>query len=188
MKLKTTVWRAIVECDPSYDGVFFYGVNSTGIVCRPSCKSRTPNASNVQVFSSLQEAFLAKFRPCKRCRPDALNWSPDQSLTNKLIAVLQERFPEPLDLNTLASLFHLSPFHLHRVFKRVSGRTVGEYLQKIRIDAASHLLSKTDMQITEIAYAVGFSSPSYFSTVFQKKTGSTPTRYRQRVESTSVQF
>ena len=136
----------------------------------------------------MQEARLAKFRPCKRCHPDAaLNWSPDIHLTNKLISVLHARYQEALDLQTIASMFHLSPFHLHRVFKRVSGLTVGEYLQTVRIDAARQLLNHPEMTITQIALAAGFSSPSYFSTVFLKKTGFTPTAYRQGLTRQSVQ-
>ncbi len=58
-------WQAIILNDASYDGAFFYGVKTTGIFCRPSCKSRTPKKENVRVFQNAEQALLENFRPCK---------------------------------------------------------------------------------------------------------------------------
>ena len=55
--------------DASYDGVFYLGVRTTGVFCRPSCPARKPLARNVEYFGSVKEALFAGFRPCKRCRP-----------------------------------------------------------------------------------------------------------------------
>jgi AraC family transcriptional regulator of adaptative response / methylphosphotriester-DNA alkyltransferase methyltransferase len=65
-----TMWDATVSCDKEYDGAFFYAVKTTGIFCRPSCKSRVPNKDNVSFFLNASEAQKAGYRPCKRCRPD----------------------------------------------------------------------------------------------------------------------
>ena len=62
-------WRAIVGNDPSYDGQFYYAVKTTGIFCRPSCKSRPPNRENIGFFLTAEQALAAQFRPCKRCKP-----------------------------------------------------------------------------------------------------------------------
>lgn len=64
------LWEAIVNNDSSYNGVFYYGVITTGIFCRPSCKSKCPLKEHVRIFESTDEAISADFRPCKRCRPD----------------------------------------------------------------------------------------------------------------------
>jgi AraC family transcriptional regulator, regulatory protein of adaptative response / DNA-3-methyladenine glycosylase II len=56
--------------DPSVDGLFFVGVTSTGIYCRPSCRARTPKRENRRFFESATAARAAGFRACKRCRPD----------------------------------------------------------------------------------------------------------------------
>ncbi|MCH7892136.1 MAG: MFS transporter, partial [Gemmatimonadetes bacterium] len=60
---------AFLSRDGSYDGVFFTGVRTTGIFCRPTCPAKKPREDNVEFFPSTQAAVLAGFRPCKRCRP-----------------------------------------------------------------------------------------------------------------------
>jgi len=61
--------RAYLERDASYDGVFYLGVRTTGIFCRPSCPARKPLPENVEYFATAKEALFAGYRPCKRCRP-----------------------------------------------------------------------------------------------------------------------
>ncbi len=58
-------WSAIIHNDASYDGAFYYAVKTTGIFCRPSCKSRVPNKENVLVFDTADAALEKHFRPCK---------------------------------------------------------------------------------------------------------------------------
>jgi hypothetical protein len=68
--------RAYLRSDPSYDGIFYLGVKSTGIFCRPSCGARKPLPRNVEYFASPREALFAGYRPCKRCRPLAAAGEP----------------------------------------------------------------------------------------------------------------
>jgi len=68
-------WNSIVNCDSFYDGVFYYGVRTTGIFCRPSCKSKEPLKKNVVFFDRIEDAYSYGLRPCKRCRPDVLTLS-----------------------------------------------------------------------------------------------------------------
>lgn len=63
-------WQAVCRCDVNYDGIFWYGVKSTGIFCNPSCKSRRPQKDNIVYFDSPREDIDAGYRVCKRCRPD----------------------------------------------------------------------------------------------------------------------
>lgn len=67
-----TRWRAVVDCDKGQDGRFLYGVMTTGVYCRPSCKGRTPLRKNVRYFETVREARAAGLRACKRCDPDAV--------------------------------------------------------------------------------------------------------------------
>ena len=62
-------WRGVQSNDTAADGVFWYGVTSTGIVCKPSCRSRNPKRANVKFFDTLSLATEVGFRLCKRCRP-----------------------------------------------------------------------------------------------------------------------
>src|SRR5215831_8373924 len=65
-----TLYRALAARDPRFDGVFFVGVTSTGIYCRPICPARTPKRTNCRFFNSAAQAEGARFRPCLRCRPE----------------------------------------------------------------------------------------------------------------------
>ena len=66
-----TRWRAVETRDASFNGIFFYGVRSTGIYCKPSCPARRARRAQVVFFASPDEAEAEKFRPCRRCRPRA---------------------------------------------------------------------------------------------------------------------
>ena len=63
------MYRALLARDASYEGIFFVGVRTTGIFCRPTCPARKPKASNVEFFASTGDALSSGYRPCFRCRP-----------------------------------------------------------------------------------------------------------------------
>ena len=64
-------WRAVRERDRNANGLFWYGVLTTGIYCRPHCPSRQAKRQNVRYYLSREEARAAGLRACKRCHPDA---------------------------------------------------------------------------------------------------------------------
>jgi AraC family transcriptional regulator of adaptative response / methylphosphotriester-DNA alkyltransferase methyltransferase len=177
--LTEPMWQAIVQCDPSYDQSFYYGVSTTGIFCRPSCRSRTPSRVNVLVFRKAEEALLRQYRPCKRCRPDGLRL-PDEEWTGGMAKWIREHYAEPVTLDRLAEVFHASPYHLQRTFKKTEGVTPAVYLILTRMGKARDLLSNGNLAVSEIAATVGISGAAYFSTLFAKETGLTPTQYRQQ--------
>lgn len=171
-------WRAILANDAAFDGQFYYAVRTTGIFCRPSCKSRPPNIENVRLFRSAEQAQSAGFRPCKRCRPTGRRL-PDDEWVASVTAYIDSRFAEPLSLEHLADAAHGSPYHLHRTFKKVTGMTPALYVQAKRIERAKELLRRTDMPVTEIGINSGLANTPYFITLFKKTTGLTPAVYRQ---------
>ncbi|WP_228050902.1 Ada metal-binding domain-containing protein [Pontibacterium sinense] len=61
--------EAVKKRDASMDGLFFYGVVTTGIVCKPSCSSRSAKPENLRFFADMEAASIVGFRPCKRCQP-----------------------------------------------------------------------------------------------------------------------
>jgi AraC family transcriptional regulator of adaptative response / methylphosphotriester-DNA alkyltransferase methyltransferase len=179
MIVDEALWRAIVNCETTFDGRYFYAVITTGIFCRPSCRSRIPRPENVRIFRSVDEARAAGFRPCKRCLPDERPHGPDAALVEDAKSIIEQRYHEPLTLHMLARELTISPYHLHRVFKRLTGLTPAEFIFQRRICAAENALrTQSSQSITEIALAVGFRSASHFSTVFQKATGHSPKDYR----------
>ncbi|PWK15919.1 bifunctional transcriptional activator/DNA repair enzyme AdaA [Tumebacillus permanentifrigoris] len=172
-------WQAIETCDPALDGAFFYAVRTTGIYCRPSCKSRTPKRENVQVFGSAEEAIGRGFRACKRCRPEEMAWrGPADEVVAQVQAVIEQRYAESLSLELLAEQVRMNPHHVHRVFKRQTGQTPAEFLLAKRMAVAQELLRTTDWSVTEVAGEVGYVNLSHFSTVFHEQTGQTPTQFR----------
>lgn len=161
-------WRAIVENDSSYDGVFFYAVKTTGVFCRPSCKSRVPHIENVRIFPDAQQALSEGYRPCKRCNPVG-PLLPDEELAERAAMIIGRYYHEPLTLTDLAERCHTSPFHLQRTFKRIKGMSPLEYISQKRISEACGLLAFSDQTISQIASKVGILNADYFASLFKRK-------------------
>lgn len=175
-------WQAIVSNDAARDGEFYYAVRTTGIFCRPSCKSRPPQFANVRLYGSPEQAISAGFRPCKRCRPTGQRL-PDDEWAAQAAAYIDARFAEPLSLEQLADAMHGSPYHLHRTFKKAMGVTPVLYMQRKRVERAKELLRSTDTSVSEIGRGVGWANTPYFITLFKKMTGVTPAVYRQQMQA-----
>lgn len=172
-------WEAIIHNDASYDGKFYYGVTTTRIFCRPSCKSKNPNIEHVRIFQSASEAAAEQFRPCKRCKPEGGKYGPEEAWVEQIKEFIAAHYRGPLTLTILAEMLHASPYHMHRTFKKIEGVTPAEYILRLRIGEAKRLLTKTNLTVMDIALNVGFTNAAHFSTVFHKKTGFSPSDYRQ---------
>ncbi len=173
------LYQAVAACDAAYDGVYYTGVRSTGIVCRPSCRARTPKPENVTFYRTLEEALQAGYRPCKRCRPDehgALR--PDAVLAMQADAMLAAGEGRPPKLAELAAELGVSPWHLHRIYKEVTGQTPAARSDALRLEKACGLLAEGKRPIAEAGRCAGFRSASHFAAWFQQRTGMTPSEYR----------
>lgn len=177
-RIPDNFWKAVMENDAAYDNTFYYAVKTTGIFCRPSCKSRPPNKENVRIFKNAKLAQLENFRPCKRCKPDGLHL-PDEEWIKQLTEWIDENYSAPLTLDVLAEACHGSPYHLQRTFKRIKGISPTEYIQHVRIAKAAQYLNITDESVTTIGAAVGYPNTAYFITLFKKRMTQTPAEYRK---------
>jgi AraC family transcriptional regulator of adaptative response/methylated-DNA-[protein]-cysteine methyltransferase len=159
-------WLAVLRrCDLALrpDGIeetFFYGVTTTGIVCRPSCPSRRPRRENTMFFDSVPEAEAAGFRPCQRCRPAGP--APEEQAAARVDTVrryLQAHASEgSIPLKKLAEVAGLSPFHLQRTFRATLGVSPAEYARRLRAERFADAL--LEGSVANAVYAAGFQSPS----------------------------
>ncbi|MFC6177138.1 Ada metal-binding domain-containing protein [Companilactobacillus huachuanensis] len=142
-------WTAIATNDQSKDGLFFYGVTTTKIFCKPSCHSKIPNKENIVIFKTTAEALSANFRPCKRCQPTGS--TPNRLWIEQIKQYLENNFQHELTLNTIAEDCHGSVSNLQRTFKKNTGISPTNYLVKIRLTHSQELLKNSGYPIKTIA-------------------------------------
>lgn len=172
-------WNAVKQNDESCDGIFFYAVKSTGIFCRPSCKSRLPKRENVEYFDTSDQALAAGYRPCKRCRPDLLEYKPVKDVAEKAKQLIDNFFAAKQELDQEIKSLGVTRHRMIRIFKEQYGVTPSEYMNELRIEEAKSRLAETDESIIDIAYSVGFNSLSAFYRLFRKMSGVSPANYRK---------
>ncbi|SFL75769.1 bifunctional transcriptional activator/DNA repair enzyme AdaA [Pelosinus propionicus] len=173
-------WKAVVGCDHSYDGRFFYGVKTTGIFCRPSCKSKEPKRSNVEFFDEIKDAYAYGLRPCKRCRPDLKEFCPVLDIIEKIKEIFDAHFADKDRLTAEVKKLGISQNHCIHLFRQQFQMTPVEYMNKLRVEQAKQMLVSTELTIVHIALACGFRSLSTFYECFKKYVGFPPKKYREQ--------
>ena len=170
-------WACIVARDASADGSFVYAVRTTGVYCRPSCAARAARPENVEFHATADEAQRAGFRPCKRCRPEAAPRAERQAATVAALCRFIEAAEQPPTLAELAARAGLSPHHLHRLFKAVTGVTPKAYAAAQRAQRVRQALSRSET-VTAAIYDAGYNSNGRFYAEADRVLGMTPTHYR----------
>src|SRR5437773_11470390 len=152
--------RARLARDPAYDGLFFTGVRTTRIYCRPVCQVRPAKSANVVFFATAAAAERAGFRPCLRCRPETAPGSPAWRGTATTVArgmrLIEEGFLDEGSVAGLAERLGIGPRHLLRLFLRHTGATPSAIAATRRVQAAKRLIDQTAMPLSEIGFAAGF--------------------------------
>ncbi len=177
---ETEMYARILASDAAWDGRFYFGVVTTGIYCRPSCRVRKPRRENVRFFGAPAEARDAGLRPCRRCHPDDFAAGEDVD-RDELLALVAElranpaRFP---DVEAVVLRSGYGATHLFDTFRRILGVTPAAVLNDARIEHAKHLLSETNDSVLSVALASGYRSVSAFHRRFKLATGLTPMAYR----------
>ena len=169
-------WQAIVARDAAQDGMFLFGVMSTGVYCRPSCPSRRPLRRNVQFFRTADDAERAGLRACLRCRPRAAK-NPDADRISALCAFIEQHLDERLTLHVLSRRAGLSPFHLQRFFKRCTGLTPRQYADACRMKALKRKL-REGHSVTRAMVDAGYGSASRLHARADPGLGMTPSEYK----------
>lgn len=168
-------WQAILHRDKSHDGLFYYGVRSTRVFCRPSCPAKRPQMQSVVYFATPTQAQEAGYRACLRCKP--LEADAAVQAVGKALQLLQERYPTPT-LNQLAQAVGFSPHHLQRVFKRHVGLSPKQFSTALRYERFKNAL-KEGLNVTQALYEAGFNSARALYQKSSQTLGMTPQRYRQ---------
>ncbi|WP_282598330.1 Ada metal-binding domain-containing protein, partial [Pseudomonas chlororaphis] len=126
-----TLYRALLERDPAYDGFAFVGVKSTGVFCRLTCAARKPKRENTVFFSSIKACVEAGFRACLRCRP-LEQTGAQEPLVKQLLALLENNADKRWYEGDLIEL-GFDPSTVRRAFKRHFGVTFLEMARLRRI-------------------------------------------------------
>lgn len=170
-------WVAVVARDTKADGQFFYSVKTTGVYCRPSCGSRTPKPENVSFYLTTEDAEQARFRPCKRCKPDQPPLAEQHAaLVAGLCRLIESAESEP-SLDELARSARMSTFHLHRIFKAVTGVTPKAYAAAHRAKKIRNELVHSS-SVTKAIYKAGYNSSGRFYEESNQLLGMSPTNFR----------
>lgn len=166
--------RAYRGSDPSYDGIFFLGVRTTGIFCKPSCPARKPMPENVEYYPTPREAVFAGYRPCKRCHPLDLNGTPEW--TERLLEAIEA---DPSRRYTDANLreMGIEPARARRYFLKNYGMTFQAYCRGRRLGKSLEQI-RLGEDLDDVVLGYGYESHSGFRDAFVKTFGTPPGRSR----------
>lgn len=147
-------WDQLVARDEA--AKFFYGVDTTGIFCRPGCASRMPLRSNTRFFKTVEEAQAGGFRACQRCKPEE---PVAPSAVARMCAHLAANVDRAVTLAELGRRVKMSPFTAQRLFKKEMGATPAQYQRALRANSLRDQLQK-GASVTEAIYEAGYGSSS----------------------------
>jgi AraC family transcriptional regulator of adaptative response/methylated-DNA-[protein]-cysteine methyltransferase len=188
------MWQAVLGRDTRFDGSFVYAVQSTGIYCRPGCPARRPRREQVSFFAACAEAEGAGYRACKRCRPrEALAQSARVDLVERACRLIESAVVDPASLDRPPSLEELgkalavSPSHLHRLFKAVSGVTPHQYAAGLKLKKFKERVKQGD-DLTTALYEAGYGSSSRLYENAASRMGMTPASYRRGGQGKAIAY
>ena len=181
---KESCYRAVKSRDRRFDGVFYTAVHTTGIYCRPSCPARTPAYKNVTFYPTAAAAQAAGFRACKRCLPDATPGSPDWDVAadaaGRAMRLIADGVVDREGVEGLAGRVGYTSRHLTRLLSAQLGAGPLALARAKRAQTARVLVETTDMSLSDVAFAAGFSSIRQFNETVREVYALSPTELRGR--------
>ncbi|HUJ44045.1 MAG TPA: methylated-DNA--[protein]-cysteine S-methyltransferase [Opitutaceae bacterium] len=165
------MYRALTRRDPAYEGVFFAGVKTTGIFCRPTCRAKKPRAENVEFFASASAALHDGYRPCRLCRPlDRVQ--PPPPVVARLLRLVEADPTIRLTDKELIGL-GIDPSTARRRFRSYYGLTFQAYQRARRLGLALHEV-RAGRPVIDVQLDGGYESSSGFREAFQRVFGKPP--------------
>lgn len=166
-------YQMLLEKNSTFEGVFYAGIKTTGIFCRPTCPARKPKKENCEFFETAKEATLASYRPCKRCLPlsNPSHLSPE---VKKLVHAIEEN-PERKWTDRDFDALSISANTARRQFKKQFGMTFIEYARSRRLGFAFEHIRKGTSFI-DAQLNTGYESSNGFRDAFTRTMGTVPTK------------
>ncbi len=175
--------RASVARDRRFDGVFFAGVKTTGIYCRPVCPVALPKAENVIYYPSAASCEEAGFRPCRRCRPETAPgtpaWVGSSTTVARALRLIDEDSQMSLPVDDLGRRLGVGSRHLRRLFAEHLGASPLTVIRTRRVQFARHLIDQTELSMSQVAASSGFASVRQFNQTISETFGKPPTALRR---------
>lgn len=175
--------KARASRDARFDGLFFVGVTTTGIYCRPICPAPTAKEENVEYYGQAWQAQEAGYRPCLRCRPDASPASPAWKGTDtsfyRALKLIDNGALEQQSLEQLAERLGMGSRYLRKLFQDKLGIAPLAYSHHRKCEFAKQLLQNSQLKISDVAMASGFGSLRQFNQHFKNYTKLTPRDVRR---------
>src|SRR6202047_221334 len=172
-----TMYRALVKRDPSFEGIFYVAVRTTGIFCRPTCSAKKPAPENVDFFATPSEALHSGYRPCLRCNPMDPGKRPPKLIERLRTEV--ERAPGGRLTDKELAAMSSDPSTARRQFKRHYGMTFQAYHRARRLGLALREVRRGG-RVDEAKNGSGFESASGFREAFTRIFGDPPTAAKSR--------
>ncbi len=176
-------YRALRTRDSRFDGVFYVGVKTTGVYCRPVCPAKTPAATRCEFFARAAQAEQAGFRACLRCRPELAPGLAPVDAVSRLVqlsaAQIQSGYLNDHSLEALAAELGVSSRHLRRAVQAQLGVSPVRLAGSRRLALAKQLLQDTQLPLAEVAFAAGFGSVRRFNAALQAAFGRAPSALRR---------
>jgi AraC family transcriptional regulator of adaptative response / DNA-3-methyladenine glycosylase II len=176
--------RAVESADARFDGVFFVGISTTSIYCRPICPARRTLRKNRRYFSSAAAAERAGYRPCLRCRPELAPGRARVDAVPRLAEAAAQRIASGAlnghGLERLAEELGVSGRQLRRAMQQELGVSPIELAQTHRLLLAKQLLTETHLPMSRVADASGFQSVRRFNSLFRERYRLNPESLRRR--------
>ena len=179
-------WTAVLDRDLAADGRFVYAVASTRIYCRPSCPSRRPHRRQVRFFATPAAAEAEGYRACRRCRPGEAETEAVRRV-REAQRYLDGHLDETVTLERLGRAVGMSPYHLQRTFKRLTGVTPRAYAGARRMERMKGRLKHGD-SVSRATYEAGYSSSSRAYDHSRARLGMTPGSYQRGGPGVQIRF
>ena len=172
---KAARYHAVVKRDKKYDGIFYFGVKTTGIYCRPSCLAHHLFQKNYPFFNTVKEAQSHGYKACKRCHPGRLK----DGLSIEILDSIDTGAINDKGVHGLADSLHISERHLRRLVQDRTGTSPLRLSNEKRLSTAKSLITQTKLPIIDVAFNTDFSSLRQFNSAFKDTFKTSPSEMRK---------